>query len=970
MMTSNTILQPVPNQGSPATSFACPQCDRVVTCMKGLRSHHTRIHGSPLPQSYGINRGAERHPSTLSFLDLLQKAKSENHLIRIIPRAIREQVACEYAKLLKAFNTNGDLISWQRLMCFPYIALRLPKHRIRTLSVTQIIRQNIGEWHNDGFTSLNNTETQRTNRHISQSDEQKRAHMAEQKLAEGDIRAAVRILATTDSFANNSQNTLRELQAKHPSEPNINNYPDPPEQRQPGDNWVKIPRSAIVNAVKSFASSSSAGIDGLRPRHILDMIDDRNPSCLSLTDELCTFIEKCINGTLPRYMIPIFYGACLTALETSLTPIRAIACGLALRRLAAKVALKHSRDRIVSILRPHQVGVCVPGGAEAAVHAVRAFMKQKEELRIVVKLDFQNAFNSIKRDLILRVSQDKVPELYPLIWQCYREPTKLAWQNNTCISSERGVQQGDPLGPALFSLGISELVDRMTSKLNVWYLDDGTLGGTLDTVLNDIQKVLDFANEGGVVLNTTKCEVTVLGGMGPEQALAKTRLLDLLPAAKFVEPDDLDLLGSPIGERQIPRALNAKKDLLHQICQRAALMHPQAALFLLRHSLGVPKVVYTLRSAPTYNYTADLNSMDDTCRDIISRIMNINVTTDVWNRISLPVGRGGWGVRGVHQLALPCYAGSLSQFGCLSESLLPDQERSEIIKERDKAMAVLRTTIDPMPLPEETNQRLLDSLRCDVVVRNIEESLPTARDNAIFSASRHPFSGKWLEALPSSHVGTMLDPTIFRMAAALRVGAPVCTPFNCSRCNAFVDSSGLHPLSCSQSQGRRSRHTEINKIIHRSLMKAGYPCILEPSGLCLDNQKRPDGQTIPHWSQGKNLVWDATVACTVATSYVNRSARESGWVAEHADSEKMNKYNELTTRFHVVPLAFETMGPVSCGTAKFIRDLSGKISSVTGDLREGTFLRQHLSLAVQRGNIASILGAMGSKSRILLMHMY
>ena len=42
--------------------------------------------------------------------------------------------------------------------------------------------------------------------------------------------------------------------------------------------------------------------------------------------------------------------------------------------------------------------------------------------------------------------------------------------------SEVGVQQGDPEGPPLFSDRIMDIIDRLSSLLNFWYLADGNLG--------------------------------------------------------------------------------------------------------------------------------------------------------------------------------------------------------------------------------------------------------------------------------------------------------------------------------------------------------------------------------------------------------------------------------------------------------------------------------------------------------------
>ena len=57
------------------------------------------------------------------------------------------------------------------------------------------------------------------------------------------------------------------------------------------------------------------------------------------------------------------------------------------------------------------------------------------------------------------------------------------------IPSSEGVQQGDPLGPLLFCLAIHDLVQQLQSELIVFFLDDGTLGGSLEGVLEDFSTV-------------------------------------------------------------------------------------------------------------------------------------------------------------------------------------------------------------------------------------------------------------------------------------------------------------------------------------------------------------------------------------------------------------------------------------------------------------------------------------------------
>ena len=56
------------------------------------------------------------------------------------------------------------------------------------------------------------------------------------------------------------------------------------------------------------------------------------------------------------------------------------------------------RGRAREYLLSAQVGVAVPAGAEAAVHAVRAWATRHREAdnKVLLKLDFANAFNSVQ----------------------------------------------------------------------------------------------------------------------------------------------------------------------------------------------------------------------------------------------------------------------------------------------------------------------------------------------------------------------------------------------------------------------------------------------------------------------------------------------------------------------------------------------------------------------------------------------
>jgi hypothetical protein len=202
-------------------------------------------------------------------------------------------------------------------------------------------------------------------------------------------------------------------------------------------------------------------------------------------------------------------------------------------------------------------------------------------------------------------------------------------------------------------------------------------------------------------------------------------------------------------------------------------------------------------------------------------------------------------------------------------------------------------------------------------------------------------------------VGILLDNTSFQVCIILRLGCNLCTPHIC-KCNAKVDEIGIHGLSCSKSSGRFSRHTEINSIINRSLTSIHVNSTLEPNGLFRDDGKRSDGMTLVPWIKGQPLVWDVTVVDTLADSYVLKTSEVSGFAAEMTCKRKQSKYSSSNYIFK--GLAFETLAPWCRETIDFINVIGNRLIAESGDSKSKKFLFEWISLAIQRGNAASIRG--------------
>ena len=76
-------------------------------------------------------------------------------------------------------------------------------------------------------------------------------------------------------------------------------------------------------------------------------------------------------------------------------------------------------------------------------------------------------------------------------------------------------------------------------------------------------------------------------------------------------------------------------------------------------------------------------------------------------------------------------------------------------------------------------------------------------------------------------------------------------------------------------------------------MSGGVPAVLEPVGICRDDEKRPDGMSlIPRW-RGLPLILDFTCSDTFAPSDATTSGGAS-WLVNSAEIARLKKYSTLT----------------------------------------------------------------------------
>jgi len=184
-----------------------------------------------------------------------------------------------------------------------------------------------------------------------------------------------------------------------------------------------------------------------------------------------------------------------------------------------------------------------------------------------------------------------------------------------------------------------------------------------------------------------------------------------------------------------------------------------------------------------------------------------------------------------------------------------------------------------------------------------------------------------------------------RLAVALRLGLVLCIPHQC-QCGSPVDARRLHSRIA---PGRSARRDTSNGLVARCLASAGTPVTKEPTGLFRTDGKRPDGLTRVPQQSGKSSCWDVTVICPLAELYVTGSARGRCCSGTRRFSQRGN----MCHHWKRIPLCAHrgrNLGPMNTSARQLFANLGKKISSTSGDDREGAFLFQRVSVLVQRYN--------------------
>ena len=582
----------------------------------------------------------------------------------------------------------------------------------------------------------------------------------------------------------------------------------------------------VLKMLRSFPRGSAPGPTGRRAQHILEALTPANKT--ALLEQLAAVTRILSSGQAPDSVAPYFAGAKLFAAEKKDGGIRPIAVGDVLRRLTGKCLSQCTRGAARAYFWPLQVGCGSPLGAETAVHVLRQWCERHagNQNKVVLKLDFRNAFNCVNRGACLREVSEHFPGLSRFVRWCYGSESSLFFDDYV-IESQTGVQQGDPLGPLMFSAAIHPLVKKLRGlgqdgqpgiplDLVVFYLDDGVVCGSADAVAAALRIILDHSASLGLDLNLGKSELIVLSESAPEcvaTAFPRELTTDTETGQQRVLLNGcFEILGAPIGHHEHcarHTRLRVEK-AVPTLDALSEFANPQVGLRLLRVCASFGKLVYSCRSAPSEAHHAQLQGYDEAVRAAFVSLTGIAVTDGQWLQACRSISLAGLGLRSTAHHSSASYVASRSA----TSRLCREVDSAFEVEQLDEHSALGRCVQSlNAQLPEAAKIGTLDapiqqrklSQALDQVEHDAAVSALSASDRASVLSEMLPGASHFLDATPSDDPALRWEPAEFITELRTRLQADV-YPADDPRCDDVSDAKGHHARSCPCGGDRTSRH--------------------------------------------------------------------------------------------------------------------------------------------------------------------
>ena len=218
-------------------------------------------------------------------------------------------------------------------------------------------------------------------------------------------------------------------------------------------------------SLKTAPKGSSPGPGGYTYEHLRVLLDE-----VARFDLLLEAASSLAQAKLPVGIATALTGARLTALAKPDGGVRGIATGCSLRRLVARTLAKQFAKDFETECAPFQYALSTRAGTDYVGHMLRA-ATDSDAAATVLSVDGIGAYDHVSRlGMLERLSRmPKALAILPFVRLSYGQPSAYSWwdQNGVkrAVSQAEGGEQGDPLMPLLFSIGIQGALEEVAGTL-------------------------------------------------------------------------------------------------------------------------------------------------------------------------------------------------------------------------------------------------------------------------------------------------------------------------------------------------------------------------------------------------------------------------------------------------------------------------------------------------------------------------
>ena len=206
----------------------CSQCNKAFLNSRGLAIHNSKCHYDfsqtnlssskckNTSSTYSLISGNESKISISKCNKLLSKLKSSTPMLRRVPRGARATVADSLRDVLQQILRNNIPESWIDLFLFPYVILCVPSKADKVNNLTKWVKQRVQCWSDSRCDAIPSYRKRLRKPRQLPTSIPFNIKNVENKLADGDIHSAVRLLTSEDTIEFPDATVLEALREKHP----------------------------------------------------------------------------------------------------------------------------------------------------------------------------------------------------------------------------------------------------------------------------------------------------------------------------------------------------------------------------------------------------------------------------------------------------------------------------------------------------------------------------------------------------------------------------------------------------------------------------------------------------------------------------------------------------------------------------------------------------------------------------------